>query len=75
MNESCESLDVSEVVGVIFIALNHHIVVAFILPHVDGSRCRFGRSAPTYQWLDLQQSVVMAISTTISALNALPDVR
>jgi hypothetical protein len=33
------------VVGVVFIALNHHLAVATFLPHVDGSRFRSGRSA------------------------------
>jgi hypothetical protein len=36
MIESYGSLDViEEVVGVIFIALNHHLVVATFLPHAD----------------------------------------
>lgn len=58
-------------VGVIFIATNHLLVVATFLPHADGPRPSFGRSAPTYQRLDLQLSVV----TTISALNVSSDVR
>jgi hypothetical protein len=40
-----------EVVGVEFIALNHHIVVANLLPHVDYLRPWAGRSAPAHQRL------------------------
>jgi hypothetical protein len=64
-----------EVVGVEFIALNHHIVVANFLPHADDSCPWVRRSAPAHQLLETQQSAVTAISTAISALNVLSDVR
>ena len=37
--------DIKGVVGVVFIALNHHIVVASFLPLVDGPRDESRRSA------------------------------
>jgi hypothetical protein len=40
-----------EVVGVEFIAVNHHIVVAKFLPHTDDSHPWGGRSVLAHQWL------------------------
>jgi hypothetical protein len=57
-----------EVVGVVFIASNHFLAVAPILPTVDGPRSWSGRSAPAYQRLKSQRSAVMAISTAIEHL-------
>jgi hypothetical protein len=37
-----------EVVGVVFIATNHFLVVAFVLPTADGPRPWSGRSAPAH---------------------------
>jgi hypothetical protein len=54
-----------EVVGVVFIATNHFLAVAPILPTADGPRPWSGRSAPTHQRLKMQWSAVMAISTAI----------
>jgi hypothetical protein len=54
-----------EVVGVVFIAPNHFLVVALILPTVDGPRPWSGRSAPAHQRLKSQRSAVTAISTAI----------
>jgi hypothetical protein len=54
-----------EVVGVVFIALNHFLAVAPILPTADGPRPWSGRSAPAHQRLKMQRSAVMAISTAI----------
>jgi hypothetical protein len=54
-----------EVVGVVFIATNHFLVVAPYLPTADGPRPWSGRSAPAHQWLKMQRSAVTAISTTI----------
>jgi hypothetical protein len=64
-----------EVVGDVFIAFNRYIVVANFLPHVDGPRPWAERSAPVHQRMKSQRSVVMAIPTVISALNASSDVR
>jgi hypothetical protein len=52
-----------EVVGVVFIALNHFLVVAPFLPTADGTRLWSGRSAPAHQRLQSQRSAVTAIST------------
>jgi hypothetical protein len=54
-----------EVVGVVFIAPNHFLAVAPILPTTDGPRPWSGRSAPAHQRLKTQRSAVTAISTTI----------
>jgi hypothetical protein len=54
-----------EVVGVVFIASNHFLVVAPFVPITDGSRSWSGRSAPPHQRLKSQRSAVTAISTTI----------
>jgi hypothetical protein len=54
-----------EVVGVVFIATNHFLAVAPILPTADGPRPWFGRSAPAHQRLKTQWLAVTAISTTI----------
>jgi hypothetical protein len=54
-----------EVVGVLFIATNHFLVVAPFLPTADGPRPWSGRSAPTHQPLKSQRSAVMVISTAI----------
>jgi hypothetical protein len=50
-----------EVVGVVFIATNHFLAVAPILPTADGPRPWSGRSAPTDQRLKTQRSAVIAI--------------
>jgi hypothetical protein len=50
-----------EVVGVVFIAPNHFLVVASFLPTADGPRPWSGRSTPTYQRLKSQRSAVTAI--------------
>jgi hypothetical protein len=60
-----------EVVGVEFIALNHHIALAKFMPLADGACLWAARSAPTHQRLEIQQSAV----TTISALNVSLDVK
>jgi hypothetical protein len=57
-----------EVVGVVFIASNHFLVVAPVLSITDGPRPWFGRSAPAHQRLKLQRSAVTAISTVIEHL-------
>jgi hypothetical protein len=54
-----------EVVGVVFIATNHFLVVAPILPTADGPRPWSKRSAPAHQRLKTQRSAVTAISTAI----------
>jgi hypothetical protein len=54
-----------EVVGVVFIASNHFLAVAPILPTADGLRPWFGWSAPAHQRLKSQWSAVTAISTAI----------
>jgi hypothetical protein len=64
-----------EVVGIVFIATNHFLVVASFLPTADGPRSWFGRPAPAHQQLKSQLSAVTAISTAISALNMSSDVR
>jgi hypothetical protein len=64
-----------EVVGVVFIATNHFLVVALVLPTADGPRPWSGWSAPAHQRLKAQQPTVMAISTVIGAFNASSDVR
>jgi hypothetical protein len=57
-----------EVVGVVFIAPNHFLVVAPFLPAADGPRSWSERSAPTHQRLKSQRSAVTAISTDIKHL-------
>jgi hypothetical protein len=57
-----------EVVGVVFIASNHFLAIAPILPTADGPRPWSGQSAPAHQRLKSQRSAVMAISTTIEHL-------
>jgi hypothetical protein len=54
-----------EVVGVVFIATNHFLAVAPILPTAGGPRPWFGWSAPVHQRLKSQRSTVTAISTAI----------
>ena len=54
-----------EVVGFVFIASNHFLVVAPILPTADGPRPLSGRSVPTDQRLESQRSAVTAISMAI----------
>jgi hypothetical protein len=56
------------VVGVVFIASNHFLVVAPFLPTVDGPRPWSGQSAPAHQRLKSQRSVLTAISTAIVQL-------
>jgi hypothetical protein len=53
------------VVGVVFIATNHFLAVAPILPTADGPRPWSGWSAPAHQRLKMQRSAVTAISTAI----------
>jgi hypothetical protein len=50
-----------EVVGVVFIATNHFLAVAPILPTVDGPRPWSRRSAPAHQRLKMQWSAVTSI--------------
>jgi hypothetical protein len=57
-----------EVVGVVFIATNHFLAVASILPTADGPRPWSGRSAPAHQRLKSQRSAVTAISMAIMHL-------
>jgi hypothetical protein len=64
-----------EVIGVVFITTNHLLVVAHILPTVDGPRSWPAQSARAHQRLKSQWSAVTAISTAISVLNASLDVR
>jgi hypothetical protein len=54
-----------KVVGVVFIASNHFLVVAPFLPTVDGPRSWSERSSPAHQRLKSQRSAVTAISTAI----------
>jgi hypothetical protein len=54
-----------EVVGVVFIATNHFLAIAPILPTTDGPRPWSGRSAPVHQRLKSQRSAVTAISTAM----------
>jgi hypothetical protein len=56
------------VVGVVFIASNHFLAVAPILPTADGPRPWSGRSAPAHQRLKSQRPVVTAISMAIEHL-------
>jgi hypothetical protein len=56
------------VVGVVFIASNHFLVVAPILLTADGPCSWTGRSAPAHQRLKSQRSTVAAISTAIAHL-------
>jgi hypothetical protein len=57
-----------EVVGVVFIATNHFLAIAPILPTADGPRPWSGRFAPAHQRLKSQRSAVTAISTAIMHL-------
>jgi hypothetical protein len=57
-----------EVVGVVFIATNHFLVVAPFLPTADGLRPWSGQSAPAHHWMKSQRSGVTAISTAIEHL-------
>jgi hypothetical protein len=50
-----------EVVGVVFIASNHFLVVAPFLSTADGPRPLSGWSAPAHQRLESQRSAAMAI--------------
>jgi hypothetical protein len=65
----CERLEcLGELNGggwVVFIATNHFLVIAPILPTANGSRPWSGRSAPAHQQLKTQRSAVMTISTAI----------
>jgi hypothetical protein len=54
-----------EMVGVVFIATNHFLAVASILPTTDGLRPGPDGPPPTYQRLKTQWSAVTTISTTI----------
>jgi hypothetical protein len=57
-----------EVVGVVFIAPNHFLVVAPFLPTAEGPRPWSGRSGPAHQRLKSQRSAVTAISMAIEHL-------
>jgi hypothetical protein len=57
-----------EVVGVVFIASNHFLVVAPFLLTADGPRPWSGRSAPAHQRLKSQRLALTAISTAIEHL-------
>jgi hypothetical protein len=57
-----------EVVGVVFIAPNHFLVVAPILPTADGLCPWSGRFGPAHQRLKSQRSAVTGISTAIMHL-------
>jgi hypothetical protein len=46
------------------------LVIAFNLPHTDDLRLSTGRSTPAHQRLDLQRSLLTAISMSIIAINA-----
>jgi hypothetical protein len=61
--------------GVVFIATNHLLAIALVLPCADGPHFWPGRSTPIHQRLDLQRSVITATSTAIIALNTSLDVR
>jgi hypothetical protein len=63
-----------EVVGVVFIATNHFLVVAPFLPTADGPRSWSERSAPVHQRLKSQWSAVTTISMATSAFNVSSDV-
>jgi hypothetical protein len=54
-----------EVVGVVFIASNHFLVVAPFLSTADGPRPLSGRSIPAHQRLKSHRLAVTAISTAI----------
>jgi hypothetical protein len=58
-----------EVVGVVFIALNHFLAVAPFLPTADGPCPWSGRSAPAHQRLKLQRSAVRAISLSTAIMH------
>jgi hypothetical protein len=53
------------VVGVVFIASNHFLAIASILPIANGPRSWSGWSAPAHQRLKSQRSAVTTISTAI----------
>jgi hypothetical protein len=62
-----ECLDaIQRVVGVIFITMNHHLVVVIFLPHADGLRSWSERSAPARSTADESQQ---SVTTTIIVLN------
>jgi hypothetical protein len=61
--------------GVVFIALNHHISIAKFLSHTDGPRPWAGHCTPAYQRLKSQRSTVTSILTAISAFNVSSDVK
>jgi hypothetical protein len=54
-----------EVVGVVFIALNHFLAIAPFLLTADGPHSWSVRSAPAHQRLKSQRSAVTAISMAI----------
>jgi hypothetical protein len=56
------------VVGVVFIAPNHFLVVAPFLPTADGPRPWSERSGPAHQRLKSQRSVVTSVLTAIEHL-------
>jgi hypothetical protein len=64
-----------KLVGVVFIATNHFLIVAPVLLTADGPRLWSGQSAPVLQRLKSQLSAVTAIPMATSAFNVLSDVR
>jgi hypothetical protein len=60
---------------VVFIITNHFLAIANFLKHMNGPHLYSGRSAPTYQQLDLQRSTITVISTIIIVLNVSLDAR
>jgi hypothetical protein len=64
-----------KVVEVVFIATNYFLVVAHFLTIADRPCSWPGRSTPAHQRLKSQRLTVTTISTAISALNVLSDVR
>jgi hypothetical protein len=64
-----------EVVGVVFIATNHFLVVAPILPTADGPHPWSGRSAPSTSTAEIATVSSNGYINGYNALNASSDVR
>jgi hypothetical protein len=64
-----------EVIEVVFIAINHFLVVATFLTCADDARSYHRRSAPVGSTTRSQRSIRTAISTTIITINASSGVR
>jgi hypothetical protein len=58
-----------DVVGIVFIATNHFLVIAPFMPTTDGSRPWSGRSAPAHQRLKSQRSAVTTISISMTIVH------